>query len=101
MSLNRLRLLALIVSMTLVGYGLIRGFTGLRQGYGWSEMDWNLDGVTSASELIAAGDVGMRRIEHGDFRCKEYFSLKDGLPLKTICPIHEAAVPQDKAPIPR
>ncbi len=102
MSLKGLRLLALIVSMVLVGYGLIRISTGLRHGYAWSEIDWNLDGVTSASELIAASDIGMRRTEYGDLRCKEYFSLKDGLPLRTICPVDEAAAaPRDKAEIPR
>ncbi|MBW8808301.1 MAG: hypothetical protein JF591_05595 [Lysobacter sp.] len=102
MGLKGLRLSALIVSMVLVGYGVIRISSGLRHGYAWSQMDWNLDGVTSAFELIAASDIGMRWTEYDDSHCKEYFSLKDGLPLKTICPVDEgAAAPRDKAEMPR
>ncbi|KRB04279.1 hypothetical protein [Lysobacter sp. Root690] len=101
MGLKRLRLSTLIVSIALVGSGAILLSTGLRHGYAWSDMDWNLDGVTSASELIAASDIGVRWTEYGDLRCKEYFSLKDGLPLRTICPVDEAAALQDKAQAPR
>lgn len=100
MGLKGLRLSALIVSMALVGYGVIRICAGLRHGYAWAEMDWNLDGVTSVSELLAASDIGMRWTEHGGVRCKEYFSLKDGLAVRTICPVDEAAAPQDKAAAP-
>jgi len=97
MGLKRLRFSALIVSTALAGSGAILLSTGLRHGYAWSDMDWNLDGATSASELIAANDIGMRWVGYGDSRCKEYFSLKDGLPLRTICAVDEAAALQDNA----
>lgn len=102
MSPKGLRLSALIAAMALVGYALARIPTGLTHGYAWSDMDWNLDGFTSPSELIAAGDIRMRWTEHGDLRCKEYFSFKDGLPLRTICHLKESAVaPRDEAARPK
>lgn len=49
-------------------------------------MDWNRDGGTSLFEFASAGDVGVREVKRGDHICREYFSYKDGLPMKTVCP---------------
>ncbi|WP_223621676.1 hypothetical protein [Lysobacter sp. ESA13C] len=42
-------------------------------------------GNTSLSEFLSAGDVGMRQTKRYDRDCKEYFSYKDGLPIKSVC----------------
>ena len=52
------------------------------QDYSLAEMDWDSDGITIPSEIFAASDIG-KRLRNG---CIEYFSLKDGLPVKFICP---------------
>ncbi|MGN7919618.1 hypothetical protein [Lysobacter sp. 22409] len=66
-------------------YGSCRSVAALDKGYSWSDMDWNRDGNTSLSEFLSAGDVGMRKTKRYDRDCKEYFSYKDGLPIKTVC----------------
>ncbi|MGJ7903167.1 hypothetical protein [Lysobacter sp. 1R34A] len=43
-------------------------------------------GSTSLSEFLSAADVGVRQAKRDDRDCKEYFSYKDGLPIKTVCP---------------
>lgn len=70
----------------LVCYLSLRSVAALGKGYSWSDMDWNRDGSTSLSEFLSAGDVGMRLAKRDDRDCKEYFSYKDGLPIKTVCP---------------
>lgn len=57
-----------------------------RQGFDWDEMDWNKDGSTSISEFLKSADVGKRPISKNDVDCMEYYSLKDGMPIKIVCP---------------
>ena len=52
------------------------------QDYTLAEMDWNSDGITTPSGIFAASDIG-KRPANG---CIEYFSFKDGLPIKSVCP---------------
>ena len=54
-----------------------------RSEYPLTHMDWNNDGFTSPSEIADPVDIG-RRISG---KCLEYFSLKDGMPVKTVCPV--------------
>ncbi|ALN65687.1 hypothetical protein GLA29479_4860 [Lysobacter antibioticus] len=56
------------------------------KGYSWVDMDWNQDGSTSLFEFVSTGDVGVRQVKRGSRDCREYFSYKDGLPIKTVCP---------------
>lgn len=48
-------------------------------------MDWDEDGLTSISEFFHSSDVGKREIEVDGKVCMEYFSYKDGLPIKQVC----------------
>lgn len=54
-------------------------------GYSWSDMDWNEDGSTTLSELLGAGDIGSRPVVRDGHPCTEFFSLKDGSPVKVRC----------------
>lgn len=58
----------------------------LQRGYGWSEMDWNGDGMTSVAEFLDAAYVGRRPVLRGDAACFEYYALTDGRSIRTICP---------------
>ena len=51
----------------------------------WIEMDWNEDGKTTLPEIIASIDIDYRSIKKAGSVCKEYYSLKDGLPVKLTC----------------
>lgn len=74
----------LIILVVLVGlYTAAKGIASLRQGYTWAEMDWNQDGSTSILEFFLASDIGKRTITKDDQSYIEYFSYKDGLPIKT------------------
>jgi|2_EtaG_2_1085320.scaffolds.fasta_scaffold10188_2 hypothetical protein len=56
---------------------------GLLKDYEWSDMDWNNSGTVSVFEVMNATDVGVRDSGKG---CKEYYSLKDGLAIREVCP---------------
>jgi hypothetical protein len=58
----------------------------LQRGYGWSEMDWNGDGVTSIAEFLDASYVGKRPIMRGELPCLEYFARTDGRLVRIVCP---------------
>ncbi len=47
-------------------------------------MDWNQDGKTSISEIVDSSDIGVRQTTINEIRCIEYFSYKDGLPIKVV-----------------
>jgi hypothetical protein len=57
----------------------------LMQGYSWQEMDWHQRGSTSIADFFAASDIGKREITQEGKKCVEYFSYKDGLPVKVVC----------------
>jgi hypothetical protein len=58
----------------------------LGSGLSWREMDFDRDGTTSPSELLAAADVGRRPVRVGDRACMEFFLLKDATTVKVVCP---------------
>ena len=58
-------------------------YVGLSQDYEYDHMDWNNNGIVGVLEIIRASDIGLRKNING---CDEYFSFKDGLPIKTVCP---------------
>lgn len=79
--------LVLITIAVLIGLYLTAvGIASWMKGYSWTEMDWNRDGSTSTEELFMASDIGKRTITKDSKPCTEYFSLKDGFPIKTECP---------------
>jgi hypothetical protein len=70
-----------------VTYLGFRALARWRQGYPWQEMDWHQRGSTSIGDFLAASDIGKRSITAQDGRlCTEYYSYKDGLPVKMVCP---------------
>lgn len=69
----------------LVGYYFLRMFIGYKSWYPYDHMDWDQDGHTSVSELIISSDVGKRDVIVEGVPCIEYFSFKDGLPIKVVC----------------
>lgn len=81
-----LGVLALASAVLILGYLVLRGLSSFGQGYSWEEMDWNQKGSTSISDFFAASDIGKREIQQGEKKCIEYFSYKDGLSVKVLCP---------------
>lgn len=66
-------------------YLMARCAASMRQRYSWSEMDWSQKGSTSLSDFFMASDIGRRTITKEGGSCIEYYSYKDGLPVKVIC----------------
>ncbi|TFZ05532.1 hypothetical protein EZ313_02335 [Ramlibacter henchirensis] len=74
------------VVIALIGaYLVIRIVASLLQGYPWKDMDWAQHGGTSIGDFLAASDIGKRQINRDGKDCVEYFSYKDGLPVKVVC----------------
>ncbi len=53
--------------------------------YGYREMDWDSDGVTSFHEIFSGADIGKRERKINNTSCVEYYSYKDGTPVKLDC----------------
>ena len=83
---NPLIIVVAVIFALVVAYFAFRAISSLKQGYSWQEMDWHQRGKTSLSDFFAASDIGKREIVQGDKKCFEYYSYKDGLPVKTVCP---------------
>lgn len=75
-----------MVILLVFGYFVIKSIASWQQGYSWSEMDWDQKGSTSIADFFAASDIGKREIKVNGKACTEYYTYKDGLPIKTICP---------------
>lgn len=73
------------LAFLVIAYTALRMFSAWHQGYAWKEMDWNQDGETSIFEFLRSSDIGKRTIQKNGQTCIEYFSFKDGLPVKAIC----------------
>ncbi|MGZ8227578.1 MAG: hypothetical protein ACXWT3_13225 [Methylococcaceae bacterium] len=75
----------LVMFVILIGFYLAASsFASWKQGYSWAEMDWNQDGSTSIVEFFMASDIGKRTVTKDSQLFIEYFSYKDGLPIKTV-----------------
>ena len=74
------------IAVWIIGLGVFIASASLRQGYNWDEMDWNDDGSTSISEFLRSSAVGKRTGSENAVACLEYYSMKDGLPIKIVCP---------------
>jgi len=80
-----MHLLGTAFATLLIAYAALAGYAVLHHGYSWTEMDWNQDGTTSIKEIHEASDIGKREINRDGRHCAEYFSFKDGMPVKTLC----------------
>jgi hypothetical protein len=67
-------------------FGASRAFFAWRAGYAAAEMDWDNSGGTSLGEFLRAAEIGKRPIAVDGATCFEYFSQRDGLVVKTVCP---------------
>jgi hypothetical protein len=56
------------------------------KGVSWADMDWNNDGHTSLGEVADAFNVDVRSIAVDGKHCREVYQLKDGLPVRELCP---------------
>ncbi len=83
---KQMALVVLAVLIALVGiYIAMRIVASLMQGYSWHEMDWHERGRTSIGDFFEASEIGKREINLEGKKCIEYFSYKDGLPIKVVC----------------
>ena len=62
------------------------GFWSIAKGYSLEEMDWDQNGSTSIQEIFMSSDIGKRNIKQSGKMCIEYFSFKDGMSVKIVCP---------------
>lgn len=67
-------------------YFAFLGVAAMRSGLSWRDMDFDHDGTTSINEFFAAADIGTRQVHRHGRACTEFFLLKDGLPVKVVCP---------------
>ena len=74
------------ICFVIVLYIVVRGVVSFRKGYSWVEMDWDQNGSTTISEFLESSDIGTRPIQKDEKECVEYFSFKDGLTVKVVCP---------------
>jgi hypothetical protein len=74
------------VLLLVICYLSIRIFISFKKGYSVEEMDWDQNGKTSFSEILSASDIGKRTIIKDGSGCVEYYSFKDGLMVKIVCP---------------
>ena len=58
----------------------------IAKGLSWGDMDLDGDGHTTVREWLGAIDVDVRPVEMSGKQCREIFQLKDGMPVKEICP---------------
>ncbi len=86
LNLRRLGLAAItLIAIPTIAYLAARAIASLRQGYSWDEMDWQAKGKTTLSDFFAASEIGRRPTVKNAKECFEYFSYKDGLPVKVTC----------------
>jgi hypothetical protein len=73
----------------LIAPGLVVGlyFVGalVNSPFTWSDMDWSGDGHTSFAELAQSTDIGVRPALLNGRKCKEFFTMKDGLTVRVRC----------------
>ena len=73
-----------ILILILIYLGLY-GFFLYRSPLPFTELDFNQDGIPSIGELEYTSNYGIREFVSNGNKCIEYYSLKDGLPIKTVC----------------
>ncbi|KUM42007.1 hypothetical protein AR540_06900 [Pseudomonas sp. EpS/L25] len=75
-----------MLAFLVIAYFSFKGMASWRQGYSWNEMDWSQKGSTSIADFFAASDIGKKDVQINGILCVEYYSYKDGLPVKQVCP---------------
>jgi hypothetical protein len=81
-----LGIVLIVIIIIIVGWFYVVPYRVLISGpFSWKEMDLNKDGFVSPMEADYFADYGIREYTENGIVCKEYFALKDGLPLKKVC----------------
>ena len=75
------KLLVIVLAIAVIYFASI-AFLAFSKGYSIAHMDWNNDGDTTVLEMIRAKDIGVKVL---DEKCLEFYQLKDGLPVKSVC----------------
>lgn len=80
-------LLATLMALALLIliYASILSYLSVSSGISKDVMDWDNNGSVDLREFLMSADVGQRKKRVLEKECVEYFSLKDGLELKTVC----------------
>lgn len=71
--------------LAVFGYFVFRIYAALQNGHSLSKMDWNGDGNITIFEIMEGSDIGVRQTVMEGKNCIEFFSYKDGMPIKTDC----------------
>lgn len=84
-----LKYVVFLLAAIAVLYLAYRAVAVVQKGYSWQEMDWDKSGSTSLREALNSSDIGVRPLKQGNQECREYYSYKDGLPVRVDCPAIE------------
>lgn len=82
---GKIKSILFMILILLLIYFSARGIASWKQGYSWSEMDWDQKGSTSLIDFFNASDIGKREMTINGRLCFEYYAYKDGLNVKTQC----------------
>ncbi|MGH6879517.1 hypothetical protein [Hypericibacter sp.] len=84
---KRGKIIGLTILGIIIGYPIFGiGMETLGKGLSLAEMDWNSDGRTTVGEFFDMMDVGVSRVEIDGKPCRDVYEMKDGQPIKTLCP---------------
>ena len=81
-------ILAGVFGLAIFALFLFEGFAYIQwmsSPFSIAESDLNGDGFLSSTEADYFGNYGTRKIQIQNKECTEYYSLKDALPIKTVC----------------
>jgi|GEM_PF-844152 len=81
-TLKRILIIILVISTSYIG---LSGYLIYNSPLKYAEMDLDGDGAVSFSEIEYSANYGVREVESHEGKCLEYYALKDGLTLKTVC----------------
>lgn len=73
------------ICVIILPYFIFLSIQVFRTDYEIDEMDWDNDGSVTFTEFISSTQVGVKNTHANGKLCKEYFSYKDGLPIKNSC----------------
>lgn len=75
--------IVLLLILVIAGWFYVMPYRCLIYGpFSWKEIDLDKSGFISPSEADYFADYGIRESTENGIKCKEYYALKDGLPLK-------------------
>ena len=82
---GKIKTLIIVVVAAYVVFCGFRILFAFGKGFTKSEMDWNQDGESTIEEMLLGSDIEKRSTSSEDEECVEYYNLKTGDILKTLC----------------